>query len=97
MLKRGSLHLSAETYREFFGGAGTVQLLRRDRDLLILPMQAVTQGAYPIEVRTTAGDRIIHALGFFNAHGIGENIELELPVTWSDADAALVAQRVFLF
>lgn len=97
MLKRGSLQLSAETYQAFLHGADTVRLLRRDRDLLIMPMQAPAAGNYSIEVRTVVGDRMIHALGFFNAHGLGENIELELPVTWSEADAALIAERVFLF
>lgn len=97
LLKRGSLYLSAELYERYLKGAEAVSLVRRDTDLLILPMQNVSLGGYQLRVRTVTGDRVIHASDFFRAQGIGEEVELDLPVSWSDADTGLAAPRVFLF
>jgi hypothetical protein len=72
-----------------------VILLRRDRDLCILPVRHAAAGGYLLKLRNKAGDRVVHAPDFFREHGIDDNIELELSAVWSRESAALIAAGAF--
>lgn len=94
-VKRGSLYLAREIYDRYFPGLETVILLRRDDDLLILPVRHAAAGGYLLKLRNGVGDRVVSAPDFFREHGIDEAAELCLPVEWSNERAALCASCVF--
>ena len=95
-LKRGSLYLSRAIYERFLAGIETVILLRRADDLLILPVHQAASGGYLLKLRNAAGDRVVQAADFFQAHGIGDEIEATLPVVWNTQLAGLCSNTAFL-
>jgi hypothetical protein len=94
-LKRGALYVTSDIYHRYFAGLEAVILLRRDRDLCILPVRHAAAGGYLLKLRNKAGDRVVHAPDFFREHGIDDNIELELSAVWSRESAALIAAGAF--
>ena len=94
-LKRGGLHLSREVYDRYFPGLEAIILLRREDDLLILPVRHAAAGGYLLKLRNGAGDRVVNAPDFFRAQGIEDSVERELPVVWATESAALIASGVF--
>ncbi len=95
-LKRGALYVSCEVYDRYFAGLEAVILLRRDRDLCILPVRHAAAGGYLLKLRNKAGDRVVHAPDFFRECGIDESVTLELSVVWSAERGALVASDTFV-
>jgi hypothetical protein len=87
--RRGRLYLAAETYERYFPGIGTVILLRRERDLLVLPVRHAAAGGYVMKQRNAAGDRVIDGADFFRDHGLGENIEWHGEHGWCEASGGL--------
>jgi hypothetical protein len=94
-LRRGALYLTQDTYDRYFTGLEAVILLRRDRDLCILPVRHAAAGGYLLKLRNRAGDRVVYAPDFFREYGIDENIALELSVAWSAERGALIAAGAF--
>lgn len=94
-LKRGGLYLVRELYDRYFPGLETVILLRRNHDLLILPVRQAAAGGYLLKARNGAGDRVVNAPDFFREQGIDEALERDLVVAWSSRSAALVAADAF--
>lgn len=94
-LRRGSLYLERDLYERHFAGLDAVILLRRDEDLLVLPVRHAAAGGYLLKIRNSAGDRVVHAADFFRAHGVGDAAQLSLPVQWDPSSAALIATRAF--
>ena len=74
-LKRGALYVSCEVYDRYFAGLEAVILLRRDRDLCILPVRHAAAGGYLLKLRNKAGDRVVHAPDFFRECGIDESVD----------------------
>jgi hypothetical protein len=72
-----------------------VILLRRDDDLLILPVRHAASGGYLLKLRNGAGDRVVSAPDFFREQGIEDDDELELSVAWSAEKAALCSDGAF--
>lgn len=91
-VKRGSLYISRALYDRYFAGVEAVILLGRGRDLLILPVRHAAAGGYLLKLRNSAGDRVVQAGDFFQAHGIGDETELILPVVWDREIAGLCAE-----
>jgi hypothetical protein len=94
-VKRGSLYLAREVYDRYFPELDSVILLRRDNDLLILPVRHAASGGYLLKLRSAAGDRVVSAPDFFREQGIEDDQEFSLTVTWSPEKAALCAMDVF--
>ena len=94
-LKRGSLYLSRAIYGRHFHGLEGVVLLRREADLLILPVRHLAAGGYFLKLCNAAGDRVVTAPDFFREHGADDEFERLIPVTWETARAALVAFGAF--
>ena len=90
-LKRGALYVTSDIYDRYFAGLEAVILLRRDRDLCILPVRHLAAGGYLLKLRNKAGDRVVNAPDFLREQGIDEEVALELPVVWSSERGALVA------
>jgi len=94
-VKRGSLYLAPEVYDRYLPKLDAVILLRRDDDLLILPVRHAASGGYLLKLRSAAGDRVVSAPDFFREQGIEDDQELRLTVTWSAEKAALCAVDAF--
>jgi hydrogenase maturation protease len=91
-LRCGSLYLSAALCDRYFAGLESVILLRRDDELLILPVRHAAAGGYLLKRRNQAGDRVVNAPDFFREQGVCEERELCTEVSWSSERGALVAR-----
>jgi hypothetical protein len=94
-VKRGSLYLARDVYERYFPGLEAVILLRRDDDLLIMPVRHAASGGYLLKLRNGAGDRVVSAPDFFREQGIEDDAELFLAVAWSAEKAALCSTKAF--
>lgn len=94
-LSRGGLYLSREVCDRYFAGLEGVILLRRERDLVIMPVRHAAAGGYILKLRNGAGDRVVVAPDFFRAQGIDDEVEIVTPVVWETTRAALVAPGLF--
>ena len=95
-VRRGGLYLSAEICDRYLAGLETVILLRRNNDLVILPVRHAASGGYLLKRRNAAGDRLVFAPDFFREHGLDDEIDREFPVSWERDQAALVAKSAFI-
>ncbi|MBL4682287.1 MAG: hypothetical protein JKY88_16405 [Pseudomonadales bacterium] len=88
-LSRGSLYLSVEYYTRYFNGLGSVILVNRDKQLLVMPVHNEASGGLLMKIRNARGDRIIHAQEFLAFHGL-ENVDEEVQGKWDTELSALV-------
>ncbi len=107
LLDRGAIHIARPLYERHFAGVEAVALLRRDGDLLILPVRHHAGGGYLLKRKNAAGDRIVIAVDFFRTFADAGGMPSrgpaadEMPLrrvaaTWSDDWAALVVRDVFV-
>ncbi len=94
-LKRGGLYLSSALCARFFPDLETVILLRRDRDLLILPVRHAAAGGYLLKLRNSAGDRVVFAPDFFREHGFEDYVACDFAADWDAELATLIARNAF--
>ena len=90
-IKRGSIYLSADTYKTYFAGLEAVIVLIRDGHLLILPVRQMAAGGCLLKIRNAQGDRVATAPDVFAAHGLSDFSAQSLSATWSTKDGALIA------
>jgi hydrogenase maturation protease len=95
LVKRGSLYLAREICERYFGNLETVILLRRDNDLLVMPVRHAAAGGYLLKLRNGAGDRVVNAVDFFRLNGIDDAVELNLLAFWCAERAGLVIEHAF--
>jgi hypothetical protein len=95
-LIRGSLHLPAAVYGRYFAGLESVVLLRRNDDLVILPVRHAAAGGYLLKRRNALGDRVVHAGDFFREQGLEDAMDRPLTVAWESELAGLRASGVFV-
>jgi len=95
MLRRGRLYLPAELYERYFAGLESVVLIRRDDDLVVLPVRHAGAGGYLLKRRDAAGERVTDAVDFLRAQGIDEEAERTFGVVWDSAVAGLLIRGFF--
>jgi hypothetical protein len=95
VVKRGSVYLTRETCERYFAGLQSVILLRRDNDLVIMPVRHAAGGGYILKLRNSAGDRVVNAADFFRQNGIEDAVELQLQAFWCAEHAGLAARQAF--
>jgi hypothetical protein len=95
VLKRRSIYMTCTVYDVYFPGLQTIVLLRKADDLLLLPVRHAAAGGYLLKRHNAAGDRVVHAPDFFHEHGVGDDVEVNLPVVWRTESACLVAKETF--
>jgi hypothetical protein len=94
-LKRGALYIDLALYQRYLSGLSAVILLRRDADLLILPVRHAAAGGYLLKIRNAAGDRLVDAIDFFREQSADAQDERRLCVAWSTELAGLRAFNAF--
>lgn len=95
LLKRGALYIDHVVYERYLAGLSAVILLRRESDLLVLPVRHAAAGGYLLKVRNAAGDRVVDAVDFFREHGRYDAGERWLSILWSTESAGLLALGAF--
>lgn len=94
-VKNGAVYLPSALAEKHFGKLETVILIRREANLLVLPVHDVTAGGYLLKRRNASGDRVIHGADFLRDQGFeGENSKL-CDAYWDPASAALVLPGIF--
>ncbi|MBZ9993966.1 hypothetical protein [Mesorhizobium sp. BH1-1-4] len=95
-IRRGGLYLSSAICDRYFTGLESVILLRRNNDLIILPVRHAASGGYLLKRRNGAGDRVVFAPDFFREQGMDDESACEFFARWEAEQAALVAKDLFL-
>jgi hydrogenase maturation protease len=95
VVTRGSVYLTRELCESYFANLEAVILLRRDNDLLIMPVRHGAAGGYLLKLQNGAGDRVVNAGDFFRLNGIDDAVELHLPAFWSTQRAGLLVEHAF--
>lgn len=95
IVKHGGVYLTREICERYFGKLETVILLRRDNDLLIMPVRHAAAGGYLLKLRNGAGDRVVNAADFFRLNGVDDAVELHLLAFWCEERAGLVVEHAF--
>jgi len=94
-VRRGGIYIPKQVYDLYFAGLEAVILLRRDADLLILPVRHSAAGGYLLKVRNAAGDRLVFARDFLRENGCAEDIDREFIPNWENNRAGLSLDNVF--
>lgn len=91
----GNLHLSREACERWLPGVETVALLKRDAQVVIVPLMRESGGGLLLKVRNARGDRVIHAQEFFRVHGFAEDFgSRRVAMRWDESSAALMLSGV---
>jgi len=88
LLKNGNLYLDSALYETYFSAINSVVLLKKDDIFMLMPVQQAGGGLL-FKIKNAKGDRIVHAIEFFQQHGIEAEEEKVLDVEWSAELAAL--------
>ncbi|MFC4252994.1 hypothetical protein [Sinimarinibacterium flocculans] len=87
---RGSIRLPRALCEACFPHAGSVALLARDGELLLLPLAPDSVGGLLLKHRNAQGDRVVHAAEFLRAQGIVDDFtEQRLLAQWRPQVGAL--------
>jgi len=81
--------------RRYFSGLESVVLLRKDNNLLILPVRHAASGGYLLKIRNKAGDRIVNAPDFYRSQGLDDDVSLVFTVSWRTQKMALAIEAAF--
>ena len=95
-LRQRRVYIAREVYEAYFGGCSSVILLRKDKDLLVLPVRYAASGGYVLKIRNAAGDRAVDAGDFFRDHGLDDGAEWEGAFSWCETLGGLRLYEVFL-
>ncbi len=94
-LRGGSLYLPREVYDRYFPDLEAVILLRRDNDLLVMPVRHTAGGGYLLKLRNSAGDRVVDAREFFRENGFDDLERRDRAVVWDQESTALLVSSIF--
>jgi len=86
--KNGNLYIDSSLYETYFSSINSVVLLKKDALFLLMPVQQAGGGLL-LKIKNAKGDRIVHAIEFFQQHGIDTGEEKILDVEWNAELAAL--------
>ncbi len=87
-LNNGNLYLNSDLCDTYFKSIDSVALLRKNSKFLLVPVQQAGGGLL-LKIRNVKGDRVVHAIEFFQSHGIETNKPITLDVEWNSDYAAL--------
>ena len=95
-LRQRRLYFPRAAYEAYFAGGSTIILLRKEQDLLVLPVRHAASGGYMLKIRNQAGDHVIDAGDFFRDQGLDDNAEWEGTHSWSETSGGVQLYEVFL-
>jgi hypothetical protein len=92
---QGRLHIPRDSYDRYLSGAGAVILLRREKDLLVLPVSNIASGGYILKIRNAVGDRVVNGAGFFRDNGLGDDGHWEGLSAWCQSYSGVRLYELF--
>jgi len=87
-LSNGNLYLDSELYETYFNSIQSVALLERESLFLMMPVQQAGGGLL-LKIKNAKGDRMVHAIEFFQQYGLEAEQDKMIDVTWSSELCAL--------
>jgi hypothetical protein len=87
-LRNGNLYLDSELYDTYFNTINAVALLKQESTFLMMPVQQAGGGLL-LKIKNAKGDRIVHAIEFFQQYITITDEEIPLNVEWSSELCAL--------
>ena len=87
-LKNGNLYLDSELYDTYFNRINAVALLKQESTFLIMPVQQAGGGLL-LKIKNAKGDRIVHAIEFFQQYITVTDEAITLDVEWNSELCAL--------
>ncbi len=94
-IRRGRVYLARSVCDAHFAGCSGVILLRKDTDVLVLPVQHAASGGYVLKIRNSAGDRVVDAGDFLRDHGFDDGANWESTYSWCEMSGGLRLYEVF--
>ena len=94
--RNGNIYIDASISERYFPNLQHVVLLKRDTQILILPVHHEGGAGLLLKIRNAQGDRVIHAQEFFREHGIDNGLDRLIPVSWDDTMAGLVIDMSYI-
>ncbi len=88
IFRNGNLYLDSGLYEAYFKSINSVVLLKKESLFLLMPVQQAGGGLL-LKIKNAKGDRIVHAIEFFQQHNIKIEEERMLNVEWNSKLAAL--------
>ena len=92
---QGRLYIDRAAHADYFAGSDTVILLRRETDLLVLPVRHAASGGYMMKIRNAAGDRVINGADFFRDQGLNDEAEWTGDFAWCENSGGLRLYEFF--
>ncbi len=89
LYKNGNLYLDAALYDTYLKTFGSAVLIKRDDLFLLMPVQQASGGLL-LKIKNARGDRVIHAVEFFENNGVEVFQEIVVEVQWNSEFHALV-------
>lgn len=87
VIDKGNIYINAALYEKYFRGLDSVAILRREMDIILMPLHHDGGGGLLLKIKNARGDRVIHAREFLASLEIDESLEIASPVCW-DTDLA---------
>jgi hypothetical protein len=87
-LRNGNLYLDSELYDTYFNTINAVALLKQESTFLMMPVQQAGGGLL-LKIKNAKGDRIVHAIEFFQQYITVTDEAISLDVVWSSELCAL--------
>lgn len=89
-IHKGSLYVDASISQRYFQNLQHIALIKRDNQILILPIRHEGGGGLLLKIRNSHGDRVIHAQEFLRGHGLEDLVDYRIPVSWDNTTCGLV-------
>ncbi len=86
--RHGDLCIDSELYETYFQKVQSVALLKKDNQFFILPIQQAGGGLLA-KIRNSQGDRVVHAMEFFQRHNVDIDQDVMVDVSWCPALSGL--------
>jgi hypothetical protein len=93
---RASVYLSRQICEAHFAGIAAVVPMRREDDLVILPVGHAAAGGCLLKRRNMNGDCVVNVADFLRFHGVDDSAELTLDADWDAFITGLVARGAFV-
>ncbi|PCI19460.1 MAG: hypothetical protein COB62_05575 [Piscirickettsiaceae bacterium] len=87
-LSNGNLYLENELYEKYFSSIDSIALVEKGSLFLMMPVQQAGGGLL-LKIRNAKGDRMVHAIEFFQQYGLELEQDKILDVTWNSDLCAL--------
>lgn len=88
-IRNDNIYINSSQYEKYFGDVDAVVLLKREENVLLMPVQD-SSGGLLLKIRNANGDRVVHASEFFLRIKVDCRDERTVDAYWNTDLAALI-------